>query len=85
MSGPNPSALSVLCMKVCDMESNAFLKSMSSMSPDFLLLIVCLIRFMRLMMQLPMLLCFMYAFCCRPIIDSTAGFIRCVIAHEASL
>ena len=85
MSGPNPSALRVLCMKVCYIESNAFLKSMRSMSPDFLLLMVCLIRLMRLIMQLPILLCFMYAFCCRPMIDSTAGLIRWVIAQDASL
>ena len=85
MSGPKPSVLSVLNIKVCDKESNAFLKSMSRMSPDFFVLMVFLIKLMRLMRQLPMLLCLMYAFCCHPIIDSTAGFIRCVIAQDASL
>ena len=73
MSGPKPSSVSVLCMNVCDIESNALRKLISNISPDFLLLMVCWIRLMRLMMQLPILLCFMYAFCCRPMIDSIAG------------
>ena len=76
MSGPKPSAFSVVSIKVCEIESNAFLKSIRSISADFFFFIVCLIRLIRLMMQLPMLLCLIYAFCCRPMIDSTAGLMR---------
>ena len=85
ISGPKPSVFRVLCMKLCDMESKAFLKSIRRMIPDCCFEMVWRIRFMRLIMQLPMLLCFMYAFCCRPMIDSTAGLMRCVMAHDASL
>ena len=85
MSGPNPKVCNVFSINLCEIESKAFLKSISSISPACLLDIVCLIRLIRLMMQLPMLLCCRYAFCCLPMIDVTAGFIPCVIAHEASL
>ena len=36
-------------------------------------------------MQLPILFCVMYAFCCLPIMEKTAGFMRCVIHALASL
>ena len=39
MSGPKPSAVSVFWMKVCFIESNAFLKSIRRMSLAFLLLL----------------------------------------------
>ena len=85
MSGPKPKMCNVFSMKLCEIESNAFLKSMSSISPACLCDIVCLIKLMRLMIQLPMLLCCRYAFCCLPMSDVTVGFILFVIAHEASL
>ena len=40
ISGPNPSVLSVFFIKVCEMESKAFLKSIRSISADFFSLIV---------------------------------------------
>ena len=33
----------------------------------------------------PMLLIFMYAFCCLPMIELTEGMIRCVMAHTTVL
>ena len=81
MSGPKPRVFRVLCMNVCEIESKAFRKSIRRMSPDFLFLIVCSMRFIRLIMQLPILLCLMYAFCCRPMILSTARLIH-KICHK---
>ena len=58
ISGPKPRVVSVLYMKLCDMESKALRKSMSKIRADFFFEIVFLMRFIRLMMQLPMLFLF---------------------------
>ena len=54
MSGPKLSALRVLKMKVCEMLSNAFLKSITSMRFDSFLVMVMFMRFIMFNMQLPM-------------------------------
>ena len=85
MSGPKLSVAVVFWMKVCDKESNALMKSIRTMSAIFFLFMVCLIELMRFMMQLPILVCFMNAFCWHPMVDSTAGWIHWVIAQEGCL
>ena len=84
-SGPKPIVCSVLYMNLCDMLSKAFLKSMSSISADSVLLMVLCIMFIKLMLQLEMLFSVMYAFCCLPMRFNTAGFIRVVMQQLASL
>ena len=85
ISGPKPRSASALIIKVWSMESKAFLKSISKMRPAFFLSVMCLIKFIKFIRTLPILLVWMYAFCWRPMIDVTAGFMRCVMAQEASL
>ena len=48
ISGPKPSVLRVLCMKLCDMESKAFLKSIRRMIPD-----CCFEMVWRIRLKLP--------------------------------
>ena len=55
------------------------------MMVSFFTLLTWFIMFVGLTMQLPMLFLLIYAFCCFPTIDSTAGLSLWVITQLASL
>ena len=85
MSLLKPRVLSVLNMKEWLRLSNAFLKSIRSISPASFLEIVELIRFIMLIMTDPMLFSAVYAFCSFPMIWVTAGLSLFVMHALASL
>ena len=72
-------------MKVWEMLSKAFLKSMRRMRADCFLEMVLFMRFIMLRMQLPIFFSDVYAFCSLPMMWESAGLILLVMHALASL